>query len=174
MALRSPSGPIVDLAAIMRQLASIAAETIRDVVADDEGPYSYTEIWLARRNEDVGFLISALNDDQHRWQAALSLSELGAIEAGSQIAELLGAPDRVTRCAAARALGAFDTDEFDEKLREVARTDRSEMVRYWCARAVGESTDWSSRNVLAVAGILIGCACLARRRIRRSLHHSAR
>ena len=39
MALRYPSGSITDLAVIMRLLASIAAETVRDLVADNEGPY---------------------------------------------------------------------------------------------------------------------------------------
>ena len=167
MALRYPSGSITDLAAIMRLLASIAAETVRDLVADNEGPYSYTEIWLARRNEDVGFLVGALSDNEHRWQAALSLSRLGAVEAAPEIAKLLDAPDRITRGAATRALAAFDTDEFEEKLREVARTDPSEMVRLGSAAAVGESGIWPPRKFLAVASASLGCVYLARRTMRR-------
>src|SRR5260221_10454745 len=88
-------------------------------------------IFLAKQRQDVGSLIDALRDDEHRPMAAKFLGDLGAAEAAPGLLRMLDARDARARRAAARALGRLRVSEATPRLSEVAQSDADAVTRAW-------------------------------------------
>ena len=81
----------------------------------------------------------------------------------NDLTPLLDAPDRVTRAAAARALGKIENHCPDDRLRELARSDESVMVRGWASGALGEGRSLPVSRLLLL-GLIAASIHLARKR----------
>ena len=111
-----------------------------------------TELFEAREQGNVAFLLDGLRDPAHRAVAIAHLGELRPEAAIQPLIPLLRAGDRATRSGAAEVLGKLGAREAVPALLDLASDDRDVVPRTYAITALGALGDL--RAVLPLCELL--------------------
>lgn len=110
---------------------------------------AFGKLFAAKERGDTEYLVRALNDPEVRDAAARYLGELGVLSAAPSIAKLLDATDPAVRVPALRALGRLNALDFLPRIVEIARDDKSDVVRSYAVTALGSFKDARANPTLS-------------------------